>query len=384
MPRALSFVIHCPDRHLSYDGTTPSTKGVGGGVTARIRLAEALVRAGHRVEMICNAPDAVTVSGVTYIPLTQAGPRSCDVLIAMSTGGALDITDVARAGHRAALVMCWVQGYARIAGMAEMSPVSVVCCSNFVRGVATATWGLAPERLAVLHNGVDRALFSMPVDRDPHLLLYTSHPSKGLEAAKAVLRRLRVHDPRFRLAVCGGPGLWGHEERDLGREPGVDYLGLLGQDALAEHYGRASFSLHLQQFEEPFGIALAEAQAAGCVPVASAVGAYPELVRDGYSGWLVHGDADDDGVHARAAEQVLATVASPGLREHLVRHCPDGVLEWDVLARAWEGFCLHLLGDEAAPQPLSAAGCAADGGPLLPLADGYHCLQCGRLQDRLA
>jgi hypothetical protein len=42
--------IHCPDTHIQNDGRTPDTIGVGGGITARIRLAThlaELVRSGY-------------------------------------------------------------------------------------------------------------------------------------------------------------------------------------------------------------------------------------------------------------------------------------------------------------------------------------------------
>ena len=48
-------VFYCPDKHILYDGgRLPDTQGVGGGVNARIRLAQSLTRLGHQVELICT------------------------------------------------------------------------------------------------------------------------------------------------------------------------------------------------------------------------------------------------------------------------------------------------------------------------------------------
>jgi glycosyltransferase involved in cell wall biosynthesis len=379
----LSFVLHCPDSHLTYDGSTPATAGVGGGVTARVLLAEALARAGHQVEVLCNAGSAVVVAGVRYTPLTEAGPRTCDVLVGTSTGGALDVGPVADAGHDARLVLGWVQGFAHVRGYERLQPRALVCCSGFVRDVLERDWGLPASSLAVLHNGVPVRPPAAPVERDPFLLLYTSHPDKGLHAATGVLRHLRAHDPRFRLLVVGGARLWGQQERDLGGGAGVEYLGLLGQEQLGRWYEAASWSMHLQHFQEPFGIALAEARRAGCVPVASDVGAFPEVLQDGRSGLLVSGDPSDGDVLAEAARRILEVHESAGLREHLQRHTPEGVLDWDVIARAWTALCRALAGDADAPRPVAGAPCSVDGGALLPLADGYHCFSCGRRQEDL-
>ena len=49
-------VIYCPDRHISYQAATPDKKGVGGGIVARIRLAQHLARQGHQVAVISNVP----------------------------------------------------------------------------------------------------------------------------------------------------------------------------------------------------------------------------------------------------------------------------------------------------------------------------------------
>ena len=35
-------VIYCPDTHILYDATLPDKRGVGGGLMARLRLAQAL------------------------------------------------------------------------------------------------------------------------------------------------------------------------------------------------------------------------------------------------------------------------------------------------------------------------------------------------------
>ena len=53
--------IFCPDRHILYDGRTPDEVGVGGGITARVRMARALARRGHEVHMIVNCPQAAVL-----------------------------------------------------------------------------------------------------------------------------------------------------------------------------------------------------------------------------------------------------------------------------------------------------------------------------------
>ena len=71
--------------------------------------------------------------------------------------------------------------------------------------------------------------------------------------------------------------------------------------------------IHLQAAEEAFGIALAEAMAAGCIVLASRVGAYPELIRNGYDGFLIDGNHSSSETLANAARLILNLTCSGDL-----------------------------------------------------------------------
>ena len=51
---AFRIALICPDQHVVYDGHTPNTAGIGGGVTARVGLLAALARLGHAVTAVVN------------------------------------------------------------------------------------------------------------------------------------------------------------------------------------------------------------------------------------------------------------------------------------------------------------------------------------------
>ncbi|MEK6282026.1 MAG: hypothetical protein AABN95_16855 [Acidobacteriota bacterium] len=87
---AYRITIYSPDQHILYEGSTPDQTGVGGGTTARLRLAQALARRGHRVTVAGNVPRLHTYQGVTFQPLLEVKHIEADVLILNSTGGTLD------------------------------------------------------------------------------------------------------------------------------------------------------------------------------------------------------------------------------------------------------------------------------------------------------
>lgn len=144
---------------------------------------------------------------------------------------------------------------------------------------------------ATIHHGLDLTQFT-PGAGDGGYLLFLGriHPDKGTHLAIEVARRSGrplviagvVHDePYFRSLV----------------EPHVDgsrvrFVGSVGPAERDRLLGGAVALLHLIDFEEPFGLSVVEALAAGTPVIATPRGSMPELIRNGRNGFLVR-DEDD-------------------------------------------------------------------------------------------
>lgn len=166
------------------------------------------------------------------------------------------------------------------------------------------------RRVRTLYPGVDCAAFAPAArpdggeEREPLVLTVgavsrDTWRRKGLDVFARASRLL----PGVRFAVVGRT-----VDEDVAkrlRELGGDNLTLVGRRVttpeLAGWYRRAAVYAQLSA-HEGFGLALAEAMACGCVPVAAAVGSLPEVV--GEAGFLVaQGDA---GAAAQAIGKALA------------------------------------------------------------------------------
>lgn len=328
-----SFVFYCPDRHISYRGDTPETTGVGGGVTARIHLSRALARRGHEVTVVVNTPDRHEIDGAQFMPLDEVHSLGGDGVVLNSSGGALSLEPAAGLNIDAGRLVLWVHGVSPVSGLGRFDFEEVIVPSQFIARVLAGQWGRAGAR--VIPNGFQRFPAGGQIERDLHRLAYTSHPAKGLEAALAVLERLRRRDGRFSLHIYGGAALWGQEASSIDAEGVVDH-GMVSQIEIARGLQEAGFALHLQSIEEAYSISVSEAMAAGSIVVASPVGALAERIQSGRNGILVTGDHLARETADAAAEAIGRLIEKPRRAEKIRRRAMSNVVDWDGVAEMWE------------------------------------------------
>lgn len=178
---------------------------------------------------------------------------------------------------------------------------------------------LPGARLIVVENGISLGptVSSRAACSEPSVVfLGALCRAKGVmdlvQAAARLAHRARV--------VLLGPetesGIVEHLRRlaaDAGIAQRVEFPGAVVGTAKAEWLARATIFV-LPSHTEAQPIALLEAMAAGCAIVATAVGAIPDMIRDGYSGLLV--EAGDVPALAAAIDRLLSDA---GLREELGR-----------------------------------------------------------------
>ena len=106
--------------------------------------------------------------------------------------------------------------------------------------------------------------------------------------------------------------------------------------SLWEAMARAAVVLYPARWDEPFGLAAAEAQACGTPVIAFRRGGLSEVIADGVTGFLV--PPDDIGAAARAVSQV-AGISRPACREHA-----EDRLDLDVSLDAHERLYRRVAG----------------------------------------
>jgi D-inositol-3-phosphate glycosyltransferase len=188
----------------------------------------------------------------------------------------------------------------------------VLADSCFTRRELTEIVGCDPRRVEVTYLGVEEQFLMLP--REPadvvNRFFYCGSlaPYKGASDAIAALGRLAQQGRRdWTLRIAG----WGDWEtvkrgaREAGIASQVEMLGFLDREQQLKHLAWAHVAV-LPSHSESFGLAVAEAQAAGLPVVAYAAGAIPEVVQDGVTAVLA-----PTGDTARLAEALSRLMDEP-------------------------------------------------------------------------
>jgi len=383
-----SVLVYCPDEHISYNVHTLDKKGVGGGITTRIRMAHALAELGHKVTIYNNCPNNRKLKGVQYLHNSLLKNAKTDIFIASTSGDKLDLSSLRDKSVDARLRILLVHGINPPKGIDNLSFDYFYVPSSFVYNLVVNKWGIIERKMFVSHRGVmeryyePNELFSPK--RDLRAIIYSGHPSKGLEVAINVIRLLRQTDPGYSLHIYGGHQLWGEEKQMVEEEDGVYFHGLVGQKELARRMKTHGFCINLQSIEDTFGIVNIEAMRAGCIVVASDVGAYSEIIRNGYNGFLVSGNHAEKAVQNRAAQLILELMRRPDYCDFIRRNAFASPMDWSIIANAWENHWSWALGDRTNAPLFELGMCNNCGAEWLLLADGFHCTGCGRYRRDLS
>ncbi len=171
----------------------------------------------------------------------------------------------------------------------------VIVVSHTTQRAVQEAFGLAPERMRVVHNGIDTDCFRpLPdVERQPGLILYVGNSEDRNKGARYLIEALHLlQDDRrdYQLALVD------HERKRLKLVPRlvqeyglwsrVHFTGHLSTDELVRLYNQATLVVSPSLYEG-FGLPAAESMACGTAVIATTGGAFPEVIDHGETGWLV-------------------------------------------------------------------------------------------------
>ncbi len=260
-------------------------------------------------------------------------------------------------------------GYA-LSSWAERTAIeaadAVIAVSNGMRAdILDCYPALHPERVHVVHNGIDTALYRPDpdtaalvkhgVDSERPYVLFVGRITRQ-KGVPHLLRAARDLAPSAQLVLCAGapdtPAI-DQEFRELVAELRRSRDGVLWIPEMLPRPEVIQLLSHAAVFVcpsiyEPLGIVNLEAMACGAPVVASAVGGIPEVVRDGVTGLLASYEETDPGAFeadlAAALNEVIANPAAAARMGEAGRERAVREFGWDAIARRTLAVYEEVLG----------------------------------------
>jgi len=158
---------------------------------------------------------------------------------------------------------------------------------NYYVSISNADRDPGLDYLATVYHGIDLNEFAL-IEQPGDYLLYFGriHPDKGTADAIKIAQRCGV-----KLYIAGI--IQDKDYYNVQVAPHVDnqnvfYLGSVGPAQRKQLLGQAYALLHPIHFNEPFGLSVVESMACGTPVIAFKRGSMPEVIKDGYTGFLVN------------------------------------------------------------------------------------------------
>ena len=280
----------------AFSGDEDKKRGIGGSEGDIIFLAREFHKKGYNVHVFCNCPSPGVYEGVRYHDITKGfdyvktlAPDFCIVSRNCNIITANDLKNDFNCKH----VNLWLHDMPDSPAHVEYVDASnkadsVVALSQFHKKKMLEYFPDAdPTKIVVIGNGVASEYFDGASDRDPHKLLYTSTPHRGLDILLEVFPKIKELVPQTTLDVYSSMKVYGDafaQEDDefqhlfdkAKKMEGVNYFGTVKKEVLGKAMRDAGVLAYPCNFPETLCVTALEAQRAGLPIITSTAGALPE------------------------------------------------------------------------------------------------------------
>jgi glycosyltransferase involved in cell wall biosynthesis len=292
-----------------------------------LRVLPASNRPADKLDVVSwELPAALAEADLVHIHQAFTRSSEAGLLAAKQQGKPVCVTD--HGGNSSTLGM-----YLDTLSLVDL----VVCYSRFGASLLQTT-----TPLVVIPGGVDAARFAPPAERPPRdRILFVGRllPHKGVDVLITAL------PPDLPLTVCGRAydDRYFRHLKDLARGKHIEFVTDADDDMIRGLYARARVNVlpsvyrdcygNTHRAPELMGLTLLEAMACGTPVVCSRVGAMPEFVRDGETGFVF--DTPD-----QLTRHLRHLASHPEVVERMGRQCRDAVLR---------DYDLKVVGEKLVP-----------------------------------
>lgn len=333
-----SIVLFCSAAFEDW-GPDSLVTGCGGSEEAAIHLARRWAAMGWEVTVFNNCKKEEVRDGVEWVRYERFNPRDdFNILIAWRNNPFLE-------PKKAKLKFIDVHDVPnnQFYPADSLQDVTVMVKSEYHRDLFPQ---LQDDNFQIVTNGIDLAQFDKG-NKVKNKMIWTSSLDRGLEYLLDVWPDIRKEVPDATLDVFYGFDLWDaspNAKTEAGRawkakmlrlldQEGVDFIGRVGTERIAQAYNEAEVFPYPSDFPEISCISLMKAQAAGCIPVSSDFAAMKETNKYGI---LVKGMPTDNGYMERFKTELVALLKDDERKTSLREKMSGNQWSWDKVACEWD------------------------------------------------
>jgi glycosyltransferase involved in cell wall biosynthesis len=346
-----------------WDYTNPLIQGIGGSETSQIEMASRLAQRGHNVTSY--APVSWTGTRINrdakWTSYENATFKEEGLWIIYRVPEVLDNFDI---NHKEKGQEIWLVAqdvfYDTLTEERGAKIDKYICLCPDHKTFIEFKFPFMKDKIFISSNGINIDLIEAitnnnKIERNPHRLIYSSSPDRGLEQLIPIFKKAKEFIPDLELHVFYGfdnidkviqrmP--WVQNMKDsimngVNSTDGIFWHGRIGQIELLIEWLKSGIWVYPVNFTETSCISCMEAQACGVIPIASPVWALRTNIQHGI---LIEGDIKDKLTINKFVGEVIRVCNSEELRERILHKDGDMVeqakvrFNWERYTDQWEGW----------------------------------------------
>lgn len=336
-------------------------KGLGGSEEAVVYLGKELAKIGWKVTVYGNPQDEQgEYEGVTYKQWYDINVNDrFNVLILWRNIGIVDVAPQSK------FTITWLHDVPNNPDFTEdrvQKVDKIAVLSEYHKSILRLHKDgrflpMPSDKLFLTANGITVNPFpDTSKERNPHSLIYSSSPDRGLIYLLNNWDRIRQEVPDATLDVYYGFQVfdaihrnnptkmkWKQTILDLMKKPGITYHGRVGHKDLHEAMTNVAIWAYPTDFTEISCITAMKAQTLGAIPVTTTLAALDETVKNGVKVDVDITDPDGEKEYFDALIELLKDEEKQKeIREPMMKWAKN-YFGWDLVAREWDKlFRVHL------------------------------------------
>lgn len=293
------------DNGQEFNINTPYEKPIGGSETSILLLAKGLQDLDNQVTLLCNTEQYfedtnLIIQDVKNAEITNDCIYQADVIILNRVDPSYflqfnkPVYYYSHDNYDQQLTH-WMSNPVLIGGITQ-----ILCVSEYQKRTFNQYFNVPLDKMYVLGNSIDSNLYTGYVKRNLNKLIFASIPYKGIEVLNDIFNTVCTRTERddLELHIFSSMSLYSRPDSDqeyanifntLNNNKGVSVNDVISMKDLSRELMSSSIMVLPNTYPETFSMLCTQAQASGCIPVSTNMGAMNERISNTVDGYLTKG-----------------------------------------------------------------------------------------------